>query len=94
MTYDEHRDVETQVERRLARYRPTGPPARLRERVVPRARSRWAWAVAAMLALTAVGLNWSTRAIEQRTAAMLGAGDEPEPPPVDPRLTGLEDAPR
>ena len=94
MIHDDSRELEAQVEARLARYRPADPPARLRERVVPRARSSWAWAVAAMLALAAVGLNWSTRGIEQRTAAILGAGDAPESPPGDPALAGVEDGPR
>lgn len=94
MTHDDERDIEAQVEARLARYQPSGPPPLLRDRVIPRSRSSWAWAVAAMLALATVGLSWATRGIEQQTAAILGAGEAPEPPPVEPGLAGFEEGPR
>ncbi len=62
------------IEARLRRYRPTGPSPDLRRRVVPPDAPRWAWTVAALLALTTVGLSWATSRVERRTAEILGDG--------------------
>ncbi len=94
MTQHNDRHVEQDVEARLARYRPSGPRPGLRDRIVPRARTRWGWAVAAMLALATVGLSWATHSVEQRSAALLGAGDAPEAPPIEAPLQGFREVPK
>ncbi len=65
------------IESLLARYRPVGPPADLRDRVVRSAgprRSRLAavawWSMAAALALS-VGLHLATQQVMRQTAATL-----------------------
>ncbi len=69
-----------QIEAMLTRYRPTGPPANLRDRVLRLTggrRSRWAMAVglaiAALLVLS-LGLDLASRQMMQETALALGAG--------------------
>jgi len=69
-----------EIEAMLTRYRPTGPPADLRDRVLRSTggrRSRWPMAaglaVAAMLVLS-LGLNLATRQMMQETALTLSAG--------------------
>ncbi len=94
MTHDDDRELERSVEARLARFRPSGPPPGLRDRIVPPVRSGWTWAAVAILVLATVGLSLATRGIEQRTAAILSAGEEPEPPAVDSGLAGLEEVTR
>jgi hypothetical protein len=67
----------------LSRYRPVGPPARLRDRVVqvksPARTWPWAVAAAALLALS-VALNAGARRIEADTAVLVPA----RTPPPDP----------
>jgi hypothetical protein len=94
MTHESNRELETLVEARLAHYRPTGPSRGLRDRIVPTAHVGWAWAVAATLALATIGLGWATRAVEQQTAALLSAGEDPTPRPNDPRLPEFDEVPR
>lgn len=74
------RPNDPEIEVMLTRYRPTGPPAGLRDRVLRSTgsrRSRWAMAaglvIAAMLVLS-VGLDLAARRMMQETAAALGAG--------------------
>ena len=74
------KDDDSRIEALLARYRPVGPPAELRARVLESAeprRSRWASAgwlsVAAMLVLS-LGLELAADRMRGQTAAMLGVG--------------------
>ena len=73
----------------LRRYRPVGPPPRLRSRVVqvkPPART-WPWAVAAAALLAvSIALNTGARKIDGDTALLV-----PGVPAVDP-LDGLPEA--
>jgi hypothetical protein len=69
----------------LRRYRPAGPPPRLRGRVVqvtPAART-WPWAVAAaaLLALS-IALNVGARRVERETASFVPAS-VPAPDPFE-----------
>ena len=72
----------------LRRYRPAGPPAGLRGRVIqvkPAART-WPWAVAAAaLLVLSVALNTGARQIDQRTALLV--------PDVVPEADPLEALP-
>jgi hypothetical protein len=72
----------------LRRYRPAGPPPRLRGRVIqvkPAART-WPWAVAtAALLVLSVALNTGARQIDQRTALLV--------PDVVPEVDPLEALP-
>jgi hypothetical protein len=71
---------DARIEALLTRYRPAGPPAELRARVlqtaVPR-RIRWTtavgWAIAASLILS-VGLNFAADRLTQDTMQVLGIG--------------------
>ena len=95
MTNDDDRDIERLVEARLGAYRPTAPPSGLRDRVVPAeaVSHGWLWAVAATLVLATAGLSWATYAVEERTATLLGPGDEGEPAAIDPSLLLFPEGP-
>ena len=95
MTHHDERRVEQGVEARLERYRPSGPRPGLRTRIVPRARTHWGLAAAAVLALVTVGLSWATHSVERQTAALLGTGDAPpETPRFEAPLAGFREVPR
>ena len=74
----------------LRRYRPVGPPPRLRGRVVqvkPAART-WPWAVAAAaLLVLSVALNTGARQIDRRTALLV-----PDAVPAADPLEALPEA--
>ena len=71
------------IEARLQRYRPVGPPSRLRNRILPPGTPRWAWVAAAVLTLTTVGLSWATHRVERRTGETLGVIGSAVPPAFD-----------
>jgi hypothetical protein len=80
-----------EILRALNRYRPVGPPPRLRDRVVqvkPPART-WPWAVAAaaLLALS-VALTMGARRVDADTAVLLPAS-APAPDPFGELPAGL-----
>jgi hypothetical protein len=77
--------------RELNRYRPVGPPPRLRDRVLqmkqPARTWPWAVAAAALLALS-VALNAGARRIEADTSVLLPASER-APDPFDEVPAGL-----
>ena len=71
------------VEQVLKKYRPAGPPAALRQRVLAGARAsraarRWRpspfWLAIAAMLVVAVGLHWATQDLSARTTRTIGIG--------------------
>ena len=76
-------DSEERIERILKRYRPVGPPAELRVRVLttsptgPAGGRPWAlgwWSAVAASILLSFGLNRGAESVNRQTATMLGVG--------------------
>jgi len=72
-------DDDAKIEALLGRYRPVGPPAELRARVLASAtprRSRWSvagWLAVAAMLIVSLGLDLAADSITDRTVAMLGS---------------------